>query len=49
MCVGLGVDIWVEDVNGDTLRIRERLRVKLGHVAIGISAQVRSPNRLERC
>lgn len=42
MCVGLGVDIWVEDVSGDTFRIRERLRVKLGHVAIGISAQVRS-------
>lgn len=38
--VGLGVDIWVEDVSGDTFRIRERLRVKLSHVAMGISAQV---------
>ncbi|XP_026781947.3 uncharacterized protein LOC113533797 isoform X2 [Pangasianodon hypophthalmus] len=37
---GLGVDIWVEDVSGDTLRIREKLKVKLGHVAIGISAQI---------
>ncbi|XP_062847672.1 serine/threonine-protein kinase 10 [Trichomycterus rosablanca] len=37
---GLGVDIWVEDVNGDTFRIRERLRVKLGHVAVGISSQI---------
>ncbi|MCJ8728470.1 hypothetical protein PDJAM_G00004800 [Pangasius djambal] len=37
---GLGVDIWVEDVSGDTLRIRERLKVKLGHVARGISAQI---------
>ncbi|XP_060727011.1 uncharacterized protein LOC132846352 isoform X2 [Tachysurus vachellii] len=37
---GLGVDIWVEDVSGDTFRIRERLRVKLGHVAVGISAQI---------
>ncbi|XP_060776977.1 mitogen-activated protein kinase kinase kinase 14 isoform X4 [Neoarius graeffei] len=37
---GLGVDIWVEDVSGDTFRIRERLRVKLSHVAIGISGQV---------
>ncbi|KAI4887452.1 hypothetical protein NFI96_017432 [Prochilodus magdalenae] len=37
---GLGVDIWVEDVNGETLRIRERLKVKLGHIAVGISAQI---------
>ncbi|KAL7874889.1 hypothetical protein SRHO_G00058590 [Serrasalmus rhombeus] len=37
---GLGVDIWVEDVSGETLRIRERLKVKLGHVAVGISAQI---------
>ncbi|XP_076826454.1 uncharacterized protein map3k14b [Brachyhypopomus gauderio] len=37
---GLGVDIWVEDVSGDTLKIRERPKVKLGHVAVGISAQI---------
>ncbi|XP_046703834.1 uncharacterized protein LOC124384893 isoform X1 [Silurus meridionalis] len=37
---GFGVDIWVEDVNGDTFRIRERRKVKLGHVAMGISAQI---------
>uniref|UniRef100_A0A3B1JT86 Mitogen-activated protein kinase kinase kinase 14b n=1 Tax=Astyanax mexicanus TaxID=7994 RepID=A0A3B1JT86_ASTMX len=37
---GLGVDIWVEDVSGETLRIREKLKVKLGHVAVGISAQI---------
>ncbi|XP_026876090.2 uncharacterized protein LOC113583770 isoform X2 [Electrophorus electricus] len=37
---GLGVDIWVEDVSGETLKIREKLKVKLGHVAVGISAQI---------
>ncbi|XP_072536212.1 mitogen-activated protein kinase kinase kinase 14 [Salminus brasiliensis] len=37
---GLGVDIWVEDVSGETLRIREKVKVKLGHVAVGISAQI---------
>lgn len=39
----------MEDVSGDTFRIRERLRVKLGHVAVGISAQVRCPIRAKRC
>lgn len=37
----LGVDIWIENVQGECLRIRERRQVKVGHVAIGISDQVR--------
>lgn len=41
LCVGLGVDIWVEDVSGESLKIRERAQVKIGHVAVGISEQVR--------
>ncbi|KAI3365722.1 hypothetical protein L3Q82_010163, partial [Scortum barcoo] len=36
-----GVDIWIENVQGECLRIRERRQVKVGHVAIGISDQVR--------
>uniref|UniRef100_A0AAQ4PVN2 Mitogen-activated protein kinase kinase kinase 14b n=1 Tax=Gasterosteus aculeatus aculeatus TaxID=481459 RepID=A0AAQ4PVN2_GASAC len=35
-----GVDIWIENVQGECLRIRERRQVKVGHVAIGISEQV---------
>ncbi|CAJ1081446.1 mitogen-activated protein kinase kinase kinase 14 [Xyrichtys novacula] len=35
-----GVDIWIENVQGECLRIRERRHVKVGHVAIGISDQV---------
>ncbi|XP_026114244.1 STE20-like serine/threonine-protein kinase [Carassius auratus] len=37
---GLGVDIWVEDVSGESLKIRERPKVKIGHVAVGISEQL---------
>ncbi|XP_051970594.1 uncharacterized protein LOC127634891 isoform X1 [Xyrauchen texanus] len=37
---GLGVDIWVEDVSGESLKIRERPQVKIGHVAVGISEQI---------
>jgi len=41
--VSPGVDIWIEDVHGGAcLRIRERRRVNVGHVAMGISDQVRS-------
>lgn len=41
-CSGIsGVDIWIEDMHGECLRIRERRQVKVGHVAIGISDQVR--------
>lgn len=36
-----GVDIWIENVQGECLRIREHRQVKVGHVAIGISEQVR--------
>ncbi|TRY90790.1 hypothetical protein DNTS_028703 [Danionella cerebrum] len=36
---GLGVDVWVEDVSGESLKIRERPRVKIGHIAVGISDQ----------
>lgn len=35
-----GVDVWIENVQGQCLRIRERRRVKVGHIAIGISDQV---------
>ncbi|XP_034415235.1 mitogen-activated protein kinase kinase kinase 14-like [Cyclopterus lumpus] len=35
-----GVDIWIENVRGECLRIRERRQVKVGHVAIGISDQI---------
>lgn len=41
LCAGLGVDIWVEDISGESLKIRERPQVKIGHVAVGISEQVR--------
>jgi len=40
-----GVDIWIENVRGECLRIRERRQVKVGHVAIGISDQVRDTHR----
>ncbi|XP_038130164.1 mitogen-activated protein kinase kinase kinase 14-like isoform X2 [Cyprinodon tularosa] len=35
-----GVDIWIENTQGECFRIRERRRVKVGHVAIGISNQI---------
>ncbi|XP_013870279.1 mitogen-activated protein kinase kinase kinase 14 [Austrofundulus limnaeus] len=35
-----GVDVWIENVQGACLRIRERRWVKVGHVAIGISDQM---------
>ncbi|XP_026170942.1 uncharacterized protein map3k14b isoform X2 [Mastacembelus armatus] len=35
-----GIDIWIENVQGECLRIRERRQVKVGHVAIGISDQI---------
>ncbi|XP_044035385.1 mitogen-activated protein kinase kinase kinase 14 isoform X2 [Siniperca chuatsi] len=35
-----GVDIWIENVQGECLRIRERRQVKVGHVAVGISDQI---------
>ncbi|KTG01779.1 hypothetical protein cypCar_00026215 [Cyprinus carpio] len=37
---GLGVDVWVEDVSGESLKIRERPQVKIGHIAVGISEQI---------
>ncbi|KAM6896945.1 mitogen-activated protein kinase kinase kinase 14 [Xenentodon cancila] len=39
-CCFEGVDIWIENVQGQCLRIRERRWVKVGHVAVGISDQV---------
>ncbi|KAK1881393.1 Mitogen-activated protein kinase kinase kinase 14 [Dissostichus eleginoides] len=39
-CCFEGVDIWIENVQGECLRIRERRQVKVGHVAIGISDQI---------
>ncbi|KAM7370395.1 hypothetical protein PAMP_009948 [Pampus punctatissimus] len=35
-----GVDIWIETIQGECLRIRERRQVKVGHVAVGISDQI---------
>ncbi|XP_035764777.1 uncharacterized protein LOC102782642 [Neolamprologus brichardi] len=35
-----GIDVWIEDPEGKCLRIRERRRIKVGHVAIGISDQI---------
>lgn len=42
-CAATGVDIWIENVQGECLRIRERRLIKVGHVAIGISDKVRVP------
>ncbi|XP_063749543.1 uncharacterized protein LOC134870938 isoform X2 [Eleginops maclovinus] len=39
-CCFEGVDIWIENIMGECLRIRERRQVKVGHVAIGISDQI---------
>ncbi|XP_041829425.1 uncharacterized protein LOC121632225 isoform X2 [Melanotaenia boesemani] len=39
-CSFEGVDIWIENVQGECLRIRECRRVNVGHVAVGISDQV---------
>ncbi|KAM4715361.1 mitogen-activated protein kinase kinase kinase 14 isoform 2-T2 [Anableps anableps] len=39
-CCFEGVDIWIENIQGECFRIRERRRVKVGHVAIGISDQI---------
>lgn len=36
-----GVDICIRDFNGGIIRIREMRRVKVGHIATGISDQVR--------
>lgn len=37
-----GIDVWIENAREDQcLRIRECRQVKIGHVAIGISDQVR--------
>ncbi|XP_054899169.1 uncharacterized protein LOC129368276 isoform X2 [Poeciliopsis prolifica] len=35
-----GVDIWIENLQGKCFRIKERRKVKVGHVAIGISDQI---------
>lgn len=43
-----GIDIWIEDPEGKCLRIRERRRIKVGHVAIGISDQVRESFKMSR-
>lgn len=40
LCCFEGVDIWIEDIQGQCLRIREQRQVKVGHVAIGISNQI---------
>ncbi|XP_035626995.2 mitogen-activated protein kinase kinase kinase 14 isoform X2 [Oncorhynchus keta] len=35
-----GVDVCITDVNGQSIRIREKRRVKVGHIATGISDQI---------
>ncbi|KAG9350173.1 hypothetical protein JZ751_026526 [Albula glossodonta] len=35
-----GVDVWIENFDGQCLRIRERPKVKVGHIATGISEQI---------
>ncbi|XP_055360388.1 mitogen-activated protein kinase kinase kinase 14 isoform X2 [Betta splendens] len=35
-----GIDIWIENIQGECLRIRESRQVKVGHVAVGISDQL---------
>ncbi|KAJ8364636.1 hypothetical protein SKAU_G00134670 [Synaphobranchus kaupii] len=35
-----GVDVWIENFDGQCLRIRERQKVKVGHIAMGISEQI---------
>ncbi|XP_026885589.2 mitogen-activated protein kinase kinase kinase 14 isoform X1 [Electrophorus electricus] len=35
-----GVDVCIRDFNGQCLRIRETPRVKVGHIAVGISDQI---------
>lgn len=42
-CDAAGIDIWIENVQGECLRIRERREIKVGHIAIGISDKVRVP------
>ncbi|XP_061613135.1 mitogen-activated protein kinase kinase kinase 14-like isoform X2 [Phyllopteryx taeniolatus] len=37
-----GVDVRIEDARGERVRIRERQRVRVGHVAVGIGRQVTS-------
>lgn len=40
--IGSGVDICIRDFNRRSIRIRETRRVKVGHIATGISDQVRA-------
>ncbi|XP_036390585.1 mitogen-activated protein kinase kinase kinase 14-like isoform X1 [Megalops cyprinoides] len=35
-----GVDVWIENFEGQCLRIRERPKVKVGYIATGISEQI---------
>ncbi|XP_018597653.2 mitogen-activated protein kinase kinase kinase 14 [Scleropages formosus] len=35
-----GVDVWIENFNGQCLRIRESPKVNVGHIATGISEQI---------
>lgn len=40
--VAPGVDVCIRDFNRRSIRIRETRRVKVGHIATGISDQVRA-------
>ncbi|KAF6725282.1 Mitogen-activated protein kinase kinase kinase 14 [Oryzias melastigma] len=39
-CCFEGVDVWIENMQGQCLRIRESRQVNVGHVAVGISDQM---------
>ncbi|XP_023805571.1 uncharacterized protein LOC101166422 isoform X1 [Oryzias latipes] len=39
-CCFEGVDVWIENMQGECLRIRESRQVNVGHVAVGISDQI---------
>ncbi|RVE60075.1 hypothetical protein OJAV_G00194390 [Oryzias javanicus] len=39
-CCFEGVDVWIENMQGECLRIRESRQVSVGHVAVGISDQM---------
>lgn len=48
LCLAPGVDVCIRDFNWRSIRIRETRRVKVGHIATGISDQVMaavSPSR----
>lgn len=53
MCMSLlcgsGVDVCIRDFNRKSIHIREARRVKVGHIATGISYQVRASSLTDSC